>query len=105
MDVVAYAGSTNVYKYGIASAGVDVVFTTQRVVVIACGAEISTDTSAVTYDGPVLSIKFGQLDLEPGVYPVIIKVYQAGSLDWDILVGPGLPVEINLQLRSVECCC
>lgn len=105
MDVVAYVGSTNVYKYGVKLAGADSEFTTQRVVVSACGAEISTDTDAVSYAGPVLSIKFGQLDLAPGVYPVVIRVFPAGSPDWDIIAGPGLPVEISLQLRALECGC
>lgn len=105
MDVVAYAGSTNEYKYGVRLAGADVAFTTQRVVVSACGAEISSDTDAVRYDGSVLIIKFGQLDLAPGAYPVTIRVYEAASTDWQIIAGPGLPIEITLQLRSLECGC
>lgn len=52
-----------------------------------------------TWSGDKVSVNYGALALQPGIYMAQIALFSAEYPDGKVIAGPGLPVEIELTLH------
>lgn len=114
LNIPAFSNAGNIEIFTVQNDGVDYDLDANgvtRVDVYACdgvadlvsaGSRIisSNDADApITYSGSILSIKFGSLGLNPGKYFIRIKIFAPTFSDGIVIVGPGLAMEILLEMN------
>lgn len=52
-----------------------------------------------TWSGDKVSVNYGALSLQPGIYMAQIVLFSAEHPNGKVIAGPGLPVEIELTLN------
>lgn len=102
MRVTAFQGASNRESYEVKKNGEPFNLTTAgvtKIEVVSKGQSISSDTSAVSYSGSVLTIEWGALgdDLSTGVFSPTIYAYKSGDTKGEVIFGPTLePIYLSV---------
>lgn len=95
MRVSAFQGASNTETYTVKRNGEDFdlgAAGVTRIEVVEGGESIDSTTSAVSYSGSLLTIKWGELGgkLNSGVFSPFIYAYKAGDEEGEVIFGPTL---------------